>query len=92
MAVGNKHLGYKEALNAIEEQSPGSKHDFYFGFLDRAAERFDGAADGDREAIGTCGRCGAPAGGEVCAFCRLLERAGGSHPVPVAVPRRMERT
>jgi tRNA A58 N-methylase Trm61/tRNA(Ile)-lysidine synthase TilS/MesJ len=35
MAVGNKHIGYKEALNAIERQSPGSKHDFYFGFLKR---------------------------------------------------------
>ena len=34
MAVGNKHLGYKEALNAIEATSPGSKHDFYFGFLE----------------------------------------------------------
>ena len=29
-----------EALNAIETQSPGSKHDFYFGFLKRASERF----------------------------------------------------
>src|SRR5437764_15096812 len=40
MAAGNKHLGYKEALNAIEAQSPGSKHDFYFGFLKRASYRF----------------------------------------------------
>ena len=80
MAVGNKHLGYKEALNAIEEQSPGSKHDFYFGFLDRVAGRFDGASERDGSAIGTCARCGAPASGEVCAFCRLLERVGGSHP------------
>ena len=37
MAAGNKHLGYKEALNAIEAQSPGTKHDFYFGFLARAS-------------------------------------------------------
>ncbi len=40
MAAGNKHLGYKDALNAIEVTSPGTKHDFYFGFLSRAAERF----------------------------------------------------
>ena len=40
MAAGNKHLGYKEALNAIEAASPGTKHDFYFGFLARASERF----------------------------------------------------
>ena len=40
MAAGNKHLGYKEALNAIEATSPGTKHDFYFGFLARASDRF----------------------------------------------------
>ena len=80
MAVGNKHLGYKEALNAIEEQSPGSKHAFYFGFLDRAVDRFGGASEGDGTDVGTCVRCGAPAGGEVCAFCHLLERVGGFHP------------
>ena len=37
MAAGNQHLGYKEALNAIEVTSPGSKAAFYFGFLDRVA-------------------------------------------------------
>ena len=40
MAAGNKHLGYKAALNAIEAQSPGTKHDFYFGFLRRASDLF----------------------------------------------------
>ena len=80
MAAGNKHLGYKEALNAIEERSPGTKHDFYFGFLDRAAERFVPDVESERGAVGTCTRCGVPSGGEVCAFCRLLERAGGHLP------------
>jgi len=80
MAAGNKHLGYKEALNAIEEQSPGSKHEFYFGFLDRVVERFGGASEQDGRDIGECARCGAPSSGEVCAFCRLLERVGGFHP------------
>ena len=80
MAAGNKHLGYKEALNAIEEQSPGSKHDFYFGFLDRVVGRFEGASERDGRDIGMCVRCEAPASGEVCAFCRLLERVGGSQP------------
>jgi tRNA-5-methyluridine54 2-sulfurtransferase len=40
MAVGNRHLTYKEALNDIERSSPGAKHSFYFGFLDRAASHF----------------------------------------------------
>src|SRR5919204_4241494 len=26
MAAGNRHLGYKEALNAVEARSPGTKH------------------------------------------------------------------
>ena len=92
MAVGNKHIGYKEALNSIEERSPGTKHAFYFGFLDRAADLFVPSAD-DRIAIVACTRCGAPTGAEVCAFCHLLERSGGHLPegaqaVPVKLGRR----
>ena len=51
MAAGNKHLGYKEALNAIEATSPGTKHDFYFGFLARASERFTPAAEDVQEQL-----------------------------------------
>ena len=77
MAVGNKHLGYKEALNAIEDQSPGSKGVFYFGFLDRASNLFAGAAAEEREGLRPCRSCGAPTTGDVCAFCKLVTRAGG---------------
>ena len=73
MAAGNRHLAYKEALNHIEERSPGSKGSFYFGFLERAASRL-GAETGQDE-LGSCVRCGAPTPGDVCAFCRLVERA-----------------
>ena len=50
MAVGNKHLAYKAALNDIERDSPGAKYDFYFRFLDQAASRFETtlATDADR--------------------------------------------
>jgi tRNA-5-methyluridine54 2-sulfurtransferase len=81
MAAGNRHLGYKEALNAVEATSPGTKHDFYFGFLSRAAEHFASGAAQEREGLGPCDRCGAPTPGEVCAFCRLVERAAGAEPV-----------
>ena len=37
MAAGNKHLGYKAALNALEARSPGTKAAFYLGFLERMA-------------------------------------------------------
>jgi uncharacterized protein (TIGR00269 family) len=82
MAEGNKHLGYKDALNAIEVTSPGSKHDFYFGFLARAADRFTAEVAAEQEQLGRCDRCGAPTPGDICSFCRLVERAGG-HSVPV---------
>jgi uncharacterized protein (TIGR00269 family) len=83
MAAGNKHLGYKEALNRIEAASPGSKQAFYFGFLARAVDRFADAApahdEGDDAAA--CTSCGVPTTSGVCAFCRLLDKAAGAEPV-----------
>jgi uncharacterized protein (TIGR00269 family) len=75
MAAGNKHLGYKEALNTIEAQSPGSKAAFYLGFLDRASALFTPVAEGERDTLHPCPSCGAPTTAEVCAFCKLAVRA-----------------
>jgi uncharacterized protein (TIGR00269 family) len=75
MAVGNRHLGYKELLNELETRSPGAKAAFVFGFFDGAHARFADDAVEEREALGACDRCGAPTPGDVCAFCRLVERA-----------------
>ncbi len=76
-AVGNKHLGYKEALNAIEEQSPGSKNAFYFGFLARASPHFATATAAGRDELRPCPSCGSYTTGEVCAFCKLVARVAG---------------
>jgi uncharacterized protein (TIGR00269 family) len=85
MAAGNRHLGYKEALNAIEERSPGSKAAFLFGFFDRAHGRFFDDAVEEREDLRPCSQCGAATTTEICAFCRLQARATS---VPVTlVPR-----
>ena len=78
MAVGNRHLGYKEALNAIEVTSPGSKSAFYFGFLERVAALVQPAAAEERAGLHPCPGCGSPTVSEVCAFCKLVQRAGGS--------------
>jgi uncharacterized protein (TIGR00269 family) len=75
MAVGNRHLGYKEALNAIEERSPGTKATFLFGFLERAHSRFEPDIVEERADLRPCSQCGSPTPGDVCAFCRLQERA-----------------
>jgi uncharacterized protein (TIGR00269 family) len=88
MAAGNRHLRYKEALNAIEAGSPGTKHAFYFEFLDKAADRFRPEAAEAQEGLQACRSCGAPTTGEVCAFCRLVERVADAEPVPVELLRK----
>ncbi|HEY8476145.1 MAG TPA: TIGR00269 family protein [Chloroflexota bacterium] len=70
-AQGAKSLLYKEALNRLEEASPGTKQSFLFGFLDRGRPIFEAARE--RVAFRQCVRCGQPTTTEVCAFCRLRD-------------------
>jgi tRNA-5-methyluridine54 2-sulfurtransferase len=82
MAAGNRHLGYKHALNDIEERSPGSKAAFVFGFLERAHDKFMSEVEDTRDDLRPCSVCSAPTPGDVCAFCRMRARAVGE-PLPV---------
>jgi len=75
MAAGNRHLGFKEMLNDLEARSPGTKAAFLFGFLERGHERFTADAGVERDELRPCTVCGAPTPGDVCAFCRLREKA-----------------
>jgi len=89
MAVGNKHLGYKELLNGLEDRSPGTKAAFLFGFIERGHERFASTAEEERLELGACTGCGSPTpvpdsgAAPVCAFCKLRERASDATPVDV---------
>jgi uncharacterized protein (TIGR00269 family) len=78
MAEGNRHLGYKEMLNAVEDRSPGTKAAFLFGFLERGHPRFADDVASERAELRRCTSCGAPTPGDVCAFCRLRDRAAVS--------------
>jgi uncharacterized protein (TIGR00269 family) len=80
MAAGNRHLGYKDVLNSLEDRSPGTKAAFVYGFLERGHERFAADAASERDTLRECAVCGAPTPGEVCAFCRLRRQA-----TPVAI-------
>jgi tRNA-5-methyluridine54 2-sulfurtransferase len=82
MAEGNRHLAYKDALNALEQRSPGAKASFLFGFLERAHERFAGDADEERAELTPCLVCGSPTTAEICAFCRMGERVRARHGPP----------
>ena len=83
MALGNKHLAYKDALNAIERESPGSKSAFYLNFVERMSPILAGLNEAATGGLNNCAVCGAPTTGETCAFCRLRERVSGHDPVPV---------
>ncbi len=71
-SVGAKSLLYKEALNLLEQAAPGTKQSLYWGFLERGRPLVQAQDDPNLRA---CVYCGQPTTAEVCAFCRMTERA-----------------
>ncbi|MDP8977897.1 MAG: tRNA(Ile)-lysidine synthetase [Actinomycetota bacterium] len=80
---GNTVLRYKDALNELERQSPGTKAQFLFGFLDRVQPRHFTRDDADPDEVAPCAGCGMPtsvprgrdaASEALCAFCRTRSR------------------
>lgn len=90
MVEGNTQHRYKEAITLIEEASPGTKSQMYFGFLKKAADRFK-EEDGPTELV-ACVECGAPTvaydrAEPRCSFCNtkslaLRRKEEGSVPRP----------
>ena len=89
-ARGATSIAHKEVLNRLEEVSPGAKHNFLFGFLDKARPAFERAND---VTLHECRVCGQVTTGELCAFCKLADqvkrrasatsaRPGGEHVAP----------
>ncbi|HEX6988150.1 MAG TPA: TIGR00269 family protein [Bacillota bacterium] len=80
-AVGATSHLYKDMLNRLEQQSPGSKHQFLFQFYRQGRSSMKGE---DRPELNPCRHCGQPTPGDVCAFCRmtamLMDRAGPTTP------------
>ena len=69
-AEGATQLLYKDALNRIEAESPGTKHAFVKEFVRNAQALF--ATDAAAERPGECHSCGMPAYGTLCSFCSLV--------------------
>ncbi len=70
-SVGATSLLYKEILNRLEDASPGAKHNFFYGFIERARPAFERAEGVD---LTECIRCGQVTTGTLCAFCKLTEQ------------------
>lgn len=93
LSAGNRHLNYKEALNSVEERSPGTKAAFYLGFLENMAPLLAQQRQEGLASVSRCVQCSAPTASKdstskdsgLCAFCRLHEKASRSEPVSVDV-------
>ncbi|OLC35010.1 MAG: tRNA(Ile)-lysidine synthetase [Candidatus Rokubacteria bacterium 13_1_40CM_4_69_5] len=70
-AKGATSIMYKEILSRMEDASPGAKHNFLFGFLDKARAAFERA---EAVSLQECVRCGQVTTGTVCAFCKLSDQ------------------
>ena len=69
-AKGATSIAHKEVLNRLEEASPGAKHNFLFGFLEKARPAFERV---ENVALQECSSCGQVTTGAICAFCKLAD-------------------
>jgi tRNA-5-methyluridine54 2-sulfurtransferase len=70
-AAGATSIAHKEVLTRMEETSPGAKHNFLFGFLEKGRPAFERV---DAVSLNECVRCGQVTTGTVCAFCKLADQ------------------
>ena len=70
-AKGATSIAHKEILNRMEDASPGAKHNFLFGFLEKARPAFERA---EGVVLNECVRCGQVTTGTLCAFCKLADQ------------------
>jgi len=78
MAKGARTLVYKEVLNRLETESPGTKQTFYWGFLDKQKKSPSSPAtmtEKDQSTLHSCTTCGQPTTAEVCSYCKMMARA-----------------
>ena len=70
-AKGATSITHKEMLSRLEDVSPGAKHNFLFGFLEKARPAFERA---EAVTLNECVRCGQVTTGTLCAFCKLADQ------------------
>jgi uncharacterized protein (TIGR00269 family) len=75
-AVGATSIHHKDVLNHMEEGAPGTKAQFYLGFLRARKAGFFCDEPGDDAELHPCTSCGQPTSAPgLCAFCRLWRNA-----------------
>jgi tRNA-5-methyluridine54 2-sulfurtransferase len=69
-AKGATSIAHKQVLDRLEDESPGSKHNFLFGFLEKARPAFEKVENVE---LLECTSCGQVTTGAICAFCKLAD-------------------
>jgi uncharacterized protein (TIGR00269 family) len=85
MAKGSKMILYKEVLNRLETESPGTKQRFYWGFLDNQTKpepSTESMAERDQRTLIPCQSCGQPTTAGTCSYCKMMAKAktAAAHP------------
>ena len=78
MAKGARTLLYKEVLNRLETESPGTKQAFYCGFLDKQRKPEVSPttmAERDQAMLHPCSVCQQPTTADICSYCKMMARA-----------------
>ncbi|MGC8530129.1 MAG: ATP-binding protein [Leptospirillia bacterium] len=74
-SVDAKQILFKKVLGEIEAASPGTKHAFLFGYLDRISRWYPDAPEEEEDVpTGRCEQCGEISWTPVCSFCRMKEK------------------
>jgi hypothetical protein len=75
-------LLYKEVLNRLETESPGTKQRFYWGFLEQETRTgpdrprtASSMEEKDRRILHPCPTCGQPTTAEMCSYCKMIAKA-----------------
>ena len=75
-AVGSTSIYYKELLNRLETDKPGSKLTFYLRFLEARETGLFGTPVESAPSLHPCPNCGQPTStDDLCSFCRMIEKA-----------------
>ncbi len=74
-AEGSTSIYYKEVLNRLENDRPGSKLTFYLRFLEASAEGLFAEKEQHRESLHACPNCSQPTSAPgMCSFCRMMDK------------------
>lgn len=79
LAKGASSIVYKHILNTLEEEMPGTKRRFLFGFWEKAQRKFLPASFELRK----CKICSHLTTADICLYCRLMQKAGLDPIMPV---------